>query len=557
MFMQDRSCRGNSGLVLSTDAKPRLKWTPDLHVRFIESVNEPVNQLGGADKATPKSILKLMGIQGLTLYHLNSHLQKYRHDKNLCGQPNSGLANQITRDMTNENETDRKHMNTSSVGTQTNKNLYINEALQMQIEVQRRLHDQLEVQRHLQLRIEAQGKYLQAVLEKAQETVGRQNLSEVGLDAPKVQLSELVSKASTTHHLNSAFSGLKSLSNQPTNFSSDSCLTNCEVKQMGHDMIDLNNLNRSSNAPLKSKKNTYERENEFLHVDRKHDMDDDRLCCTKLRRRRVSGERGKSSQVRITGECSSSCLATVGRMNWDSRRKGSVAGASSTNELTRALGPDFDLRFGLPEGLRRLWIISFNERLKLKKNKRTIIKGKTPDEEKMTVTPERHMKYGLALSTDAKPRLKWTPDLHERFIEAVNQLGGADKATPKSVSRLMGIQGITLYHLKSHLKKYRIGKNLCGQPNFGGENKFRMIQHGMSVTDATLRMNNSSVGPQTNKNLKINEPLLMQTEVPIRFYEQLEVQRHLQLQIDAQGKYFQSVLEMAQETVGKQNLGKA
>lgn len=33
---------------------------------------------------------------------------------------------------------------------------------------------------------------------------------------------------------------------------------------------------------------------------------------------------------------------------------------------------------------------------------------------------------GLVLSTDAKPRLKWTPDLHERFIEAVNQLGGAD-----------------------------------------------------------------------------------------------------------------------------------
>lgn len=33
---------------------------------------------------------------------------------------------------------------------------------------------------------------------------------------------------------------------------------------------------------------------------------------------------------------------------------------------------------------------------------------------------------GLVLSTDAKPRLKWTPDLHARFIEAVHQLGGAD-----------------------------------------------------------------------------------------------------------------------------------
>lgn len=45
MIMQAGSKSGDSGLVLSTDAKPRLKWTPDLHERFIEAVN----QLGGAD----------------------------------------------------------------------------------------------------------------------------------------------------------------------------------------------------------------------------------------------------------------------------------------------------------------------------------------------------------------------------------------------------------------------------------------------------------------------------------------------------------------------------
>nr|GMD46256.1 Myb family transcription factor APL [Ipomoea batatas] len=84
--MQGENGHGDSGLVLSTDAKPRLKWTQDLHERFVEAVH----QLGGADKATPKSVLKQMGIQGLTLYHLKSHLQKYRLSKNLHGHANSG-----------------------------------------------------------------------------------------------------------------------------------------------------------------------------------------------------------------------------------------------------------------------------------------------------------------------------------------------------------------------------------------------------------------------------------------------------------------------------------
>ncbi|KAK1353401.1 hypothetical protein POM88_052536 [Heracleum sosnowskyi] len=100
------------------------------------------------------------------------------------------------------------------------------------------------VQRHLQLRIEAQGKYLQTVLEKAQDTLGKQNLGTVGLEAAKVQLSELVSKVSTKS-LNSAFSGMTEVpsfcpqqiqAKQPTDCSMQSFLTSYEVSQQGQEI---------------------------------------------------------------------------------------------------------------------------------------------------------------------------------------------------------------------------------------------------------------------------------------------------------------------------------
>ena len=32
----------------------------------------------------------------------------------------------------------------------------------------------------------------------------------------------------------------------------------------------------------------------------------------------------------------------------------------------------------------------------------------------------------LVLTTDPRPRLRWTAELHERFVDAVTQLGGPD-----------------------------------------------------------------------------------------------------------------------------------
>nr|GMD70774.1 protein PHOSPHATE STARVATION RESPONSE 3-like isoform X1 [Ipomoea batatas] len=74
-------------------------------------------------------------------------------------------------------------------------------------------------------------------------------------------------------------------------------------------------------------------------------------------------------------------------------------------------------------------------------------------------TPRRNENNGQevkqAFSGVRKPRFKWTLQVHQRFVDAVNQLGGRYKATPKNIMTLMDIEQITTDHIKSHLQKYR------------------------------------------------------------------------------------------------------
>ncbi|KAK4385822.1 protein PHR1-LIKE 1 [Sesamum angolense] len=111
-------------------------------------------------------------------------------------------------------------------------------------------------------------------------------------------------------------------------------------------------------------------------------------------------------------------------------------------------------------------------------------------------------------ATAAKARMRWTPELHEVFVDAVNKLGGSEKATPKGVLKLMNVEGLTIYHVKSHLQKYRTAR-------FKPES-----------SEGTSEKKSNTAAEMTSLDLKttmgITEALRLQMEVQKQLHEQLE-----------------------------------
>lgn len=169
----------SSGKDLSNtlSSKTRIRWTQDLHKKFVECVN----RLGGAEKATPKAILKLMDSDGLTIFHVKSHLQKYRSARYM---PDSSEGKAEKRTSIDD---------VSQIEVKTG--FQIREAVEVQLDVQRRLHDQLEIQKILQLRIEEQGKQLKMMFDQQQKKtnslLNNQNLNITSPDESTFSLEDI------------------------------------------------------------------------------------------------------------------------------------------------------------------------------------------------------------------------------------------------------------------------------------------------------------------------------------------------------------------------------
>ncbi|KAG7960877.1 hypothetical protein I3843_10G148800 [Carya illinoinensis] len=121
-------------------------------------------------------------------------------------------------------------------------------------------------------------------------------------------------------------------------------------------------------------------------------------------------------------------------------------------------------------------------------------------------------------------------ELHDGFVEAVNKLGGPDRATPKGILKAMCIPGLNIYH------KYRLSKFIPESISKAGKLERRTISEILPHFGTKY----SAAQP--------NEVLKMQMEVQRRMstdHQLLEVHTSssLKLKIEAQGRFFDKILE--------------
>ncbi|KAK3123127.1 hypothetical protein QOZ80_8AG0624400 [Eleusine coracana subsp. coracana] len=75
-------------------------------------------------------------------------------------------------------------------------------------------------------------------------------------------------------------------------------------------------------------------------------------------------------------------------------------------------------------------------------------------------------------STPKRQRIQWSGELHSRFVEVVNRLGGLDRAVPKKILKMMNVRGLGRENVASHLQKYRIYLKKVSSGTFKISNPF-------------------------------------------------------------------------------------
>ncbi|KAK7308581.1 hypothetical protein VNO77_42200 [Canavalia gladiata] len=97
--------------------------------------------------------------------------------------------------------------------------------------------------------------------------------------------------------------------------------------------------------------------------------------------------------------------------------------------------------------------------------------------------------------TARKQRRCWSPELHHRFIKALEELGGSQAATPKQIRELMRVDGLTNDEVKSHLQKYRLHTRRVPPATAATPNRSVVVLGGLWMNNDSSK-GNSSDSPQ-------------------------------------------------------------
>ncbi|KAL3649844.1 hypothetical protein CASFOL_006247 [Castilleja foliolosa] len=92
----------------------------------------------------------------------------------------------------------------------------------------------------------------------------------------------------------------------------------------------------------------------------------------------------------------------------------------------------------------------------------------------------------VGYSSVKKARVVWTPELHQKFEQAVNQIG-IDKVGPKKILELMGVPGLTRENVASHLQKYRLHLKRSQK-----ENELKAASSWIKFSEANVCLQSSS-----------------------------------------------------------------
>ncbi|WCJ33631.1 Two-component response regulator ORR21 [Euphorbia peplus] len=107
-------------------------------------------------------------------------------------------------------------------------------------------------------------------------------------------------------------------------------------------------------------------------------------------------------------------------------------------------------------------------------------------------------------TTSKKPRVVWSVELHDQFVNAVTHLG-IDKAVPKRILELMNVPGLTRENVASHLQKFRLflkrisaGVQQSGIPGtFGGPLDSNLKLQSLGRLDIQALAASGQIPPQT------------------------------------------------------------